>query len=134
MVRESRVQLPSDRTFGLTIAVALGLIGAWLSWRDSTPSVAVLGLCAAFLLAALAFPGILHPLNVAWMWLGHLLNRVVSPVVMGVIFFGLLTPVAAFMRLRGRDVLQRRFDPARESYWIKRIPPGPDGSSFPRQY
>jgi hypothetical protein len=134
MVRESRVQLPSDRSFGLTIAVALGLIGAWLSWRDGTPSVAVLSLCAAFLLAALAFPGILHPLNVAWMWLGHLLNRVVSPIVMGILFFGLLTPLAVLMRLRGRDVLQRRFDAARESYWIKRIPPGPDGTSFPRQY
>lgn len=86
------------------------------------------------MLAALAFPQLLHPLNIAWMRLGMLLNRVVSPIVMGVIFFGLLSPIAVILRFRGRDVLQRNLDPARTSYWISRNPPGPDGSTFPRQF
>jgi hypothetical protein len=77
---------------------------------------------------------VLHPLNVAWMRLAALLNRVVSPIVMGVMYFGVLTPVAAAMRLRGRDALHRKFEPGLASYWIERDPPGPDGSSFPRQF
>jgi hypothetical protein len=103
-------------------------------WKDHRFAGVAFGIAALFLLAALTFPRILRPLNVAWMHLGLLLNRVVSPVVMGVIYFALVTPIATVMRLRGRDVLQRRFEPARNSYWIKRDPPGPDGSSFPQQY
>lgn len=127
-------RLPTERSFGLTVAVVFALIGVWSLWKGGEYWLPALAAAALFLLAAFAYPLILHPLNVAWMRLGHLLNRVVSPIVMGVIFFGILTPVAALMRLRGRDVLHRKFDAARESYWIDRIPPGPDGSSFPRQY
>ncbi|MDP9198707.1 MAG: SxtJ family membrane protein, partial [Pseudomonadota bacterium] len=111
-----------------------GLIAAWLFWKDNRYASAAIGAAAFFLIAALAFPRVLHPLNIVWMRFGLLLNRIVSPIVLGVIYFGLLTPVAALMRLRGRDVLQRRFDPARVSYWIRRVPPGPAGSSFPRQF
>ncbi|MEX0733337.1 MAG: SxtJ family membrane protein [Steroidobacteraceae bacterium] len=134
MARQTQIPLPTDRSFGITFAVVFALVGAWLLWKESEYSTAALIVAAIFLLAAFAFPKVLRPLNVAWMHLGLLLNRVVSPIVMGVIFFGLLTPLAAILRLRGRDVLQRSFDPARESYWVKRNPPGPDGSSFPRQF
>lgn len=134
MSRLNPPSLPSDRSFGLTFAVVFGLIGGWTLWKSSSYAIGVLGAAAAFLVIALLIPRILHPLNAAWMHLGHLLNRVVSPIVMGVIFFGLLTPLAAFMRMRGRDVLHRRFGSALDSYWIKREPPGPDGSSFPRQF
>ena len=134
MTRQTEIRLPSDRSFGLTFAVMFALIGVWSLWKSSAYWTVPLGAAGLFLLAALIFPRILHPLNVVWMHFGHLLNRVVSPVVMGVIFFAMLTPVAAFLRLRGRDVLRRRCDPACESYWLKRNPPGPDGSSFPRQF
>lgn len=126
--------IPSDRSFGITFAVVFALVTAWLAWRGNGAWQVTAGVAALFLACALVFPRILHPLNVAWMALGLLLNRIVSPVVMGVIYFALLTPVAMFQRLRGRDVLNRRFDPQRSSYWIPRDPPGPDGSSFPRQF
>ncbi len=134
MTRKTQNPLPSDRSFGLTFATVFAVLGAWMFWKASIHSAVALGAAGAFLLVALAFPRLLHPLNVAWMRLGSLLNIVVSPIVMGVIFFGLLSPLAALLRLRGRDVLQRSFDPARSSYWISRNPPGPDGSSFPRQF
>jgi hypothetical protein len=134
MTRKTRIQLPTDKAFGLTLAVGFAVIGAWMAWKGSAYWIAALAVAAIFALAAFAFAKVLHPLNVAWMYIGHLLNRVVSPLVMGVIFFGLLTPIAAIMRLRGRNLLQRGFDPERGSYWIKRVPPGPDGSSFPRQF
>jgi predicted membrane metal-binding protein len=134
MTRMTQDLLPTDRSFGLTFAMFFSLASAWLLWRDGKYWPVTLGAAALFLLAALLFPRVLRPLNIAWMRLGLLLNRVVSPIVIGVMYFGLVTPIATVMRLRGRDVLQRRFDPARESYWIRRDPPGPDGSSFPRQF
>lgn len=134
MQKPGQIALPSDRSFGLLFAVVGTLAGAWMLWRGNRFANVAFGIAALFLFAALAYPRILRPLNTAWMHLGLLLGKVVSPIVMGVIYFGMFTPIAAAMRLRGRDVLQRRFDPARESYWIDRNPPGPDGSSFPRQF
>jgi hypothetical protein len=134
MTSSSPEPLPSDRSFGLTFTAVFAVLGAWLAWKARPHFVIPLGASALFLLAALAFPRVLHPLNVAWMRLAALLNRVVSPIVMGVMYFGVLTPVAAAMRLRGRDALHRKFEPGLASYWIERDPPGPDGSSFPRQF
>lgn len=126
--------LPTERSFGLTFAAVFAIVGAWLVWKGSPYWILAVAAAAMFLLAAFAFPKVLHPLNVAWMRLGRLLNWVVSPVVMGVIFFGVLTPVAMLMRLRGRDALHRKFDSRSASYWISRDPPGPEGPSFQRQY
>ena len=134
MKPESTTPLPSDRSFGLTFAVVLALLGAWMAYKSRPHFLVPLVASSLFLVATLAFPRALHPLNVAWMRLAAVLNRIVSPIVMGVIYFGLLTPVAAGMRLRGRDVLHRRFEAHLDSYWIRRDPPGPDGSSFPRQF
>lgn len=134
MSGKSSIALPSDRSIGILFAIVAAGVGAWLTWRDSRFAGVAFAISAAFLLVGLACPRILRPLNIAWMHLGLLLNRAVSPIVMGVIYFGLFTPIASVMRLRGRDVLQRRFDPARHSYWIVRDPPGPDGSSFQQQF
>lgn len=134
MYKAGKIVLPSDRSFGLLFTIVGALVGAWMLWRGNRFANVAFGLAAFFLVAALAYPRILRPLNISWMHFGRLLNSVVGPIVMGVIYFGLFTPIATVMRLRGRDVLQRRFDPARDSYWIDRDPPGPEGSSFPRQY
>jgi len=134
MAPSSNAPLPSDRSFCLTFAAVFALISAWMLFRSRAHFGIPLGASAFFLAAAFAFPGALHPLNAAWMRLAVVMNRIVSPVVMGVIYFGFLTPIAAAMRLRGRDALHRRFDAKLDSYWIKRDPPGPAGSSFPQQF
>ena len=126
--------LPSDRSFGLTFTAVFAALGAMMAYKSNPHYFVALGLSVFFLAAALAFPAVLHPLNVAWMRLGAIMNRIVSPIVLGVIYFGFLTPIAAAMRGRGRDPLLRRFGPELKSYWIKRDPPGPDGSTFPRQF
>jgi hypothetical protein len=58
------------------------------------------------------------------------MGRVVSPVVLGVIFFAIFTPVGFVMRLCGRDSMYRKFDAAAPSYWVKRDPPGPADDSY----
>jgi hypothetical protein len=61
---------------------------------------------------------------------GELLGRVVSPLVLAVIFYGLFTPVGMVMRLAGRDAMARRFEPGLKTYWLKRDPPGPADDSY----
>lgn len=94
-------------------------------------ALAVTGLFFAML--AFAAPGVLAPLNTAWFQLGRLMGKVVNPFVLGIIFFGLLTPVGLICRLFGRDELRlnRR---QQDSYWISREQLRPDADSFKRQF
>lgn len=126
--------LPSDRSFGLTFAAVFALAAGWLLWTGRPGAVTGVGLAGVTLALALARPSLLHPLNRAWMRLGTLLHHVVSPLVLGAIYFLVFTPVAIGMRLAGRDALQRRFMPALRSYWIEREQPGPPPESLKNQF
>ena len=72
-----------------------------------------------FLLITLIKSDALLPLNKLWMRFGLLLGMIVSPIVLGVIFFGLFTPIAMLMRLSGRDELRLKFT-QKASHWISR--------------
>ena len=87
-----------------------------------------------FLLLALAAPAFLGPLNRLWTKFGLLLHRIVNPVVLGLMFYIAVVPVALIMRLLGKDPLQRRFDPQADSYWQPRNPPGPAPKSMVDQF
>ena len=78
-----------------------------------------------FLVVAVAAPRLLAPLNRLWYRFGLLLHRIVNPVVMGLLFYATVTPIALVMRLVGKDPLHRAFDPQARTYWIERSPPGP---------
>lgn len=73
------------------------------------------------------------PINRAWYQLGVLLGRIVNPVVLGLLFFLLITPVAILGRMFGRDPLRLKRRNI-ESYWIERSPVGPSPDSFKNQY
>jgi Saxitoxin biosynthesis operon protein SxtJ len=122
--------LPSNRSFGWTFTAVFVLGGLYSAWRGGPWLTALLVLALGTAAITITRESWLTPLNRAWMKLGELLGRVVSPVVLGVIFFGVFTPAAAIMRLLGRDAMCRGFDAAARSYWVKRDPPGPPEDSF----
>ena len=116
-------ELPSDRKFGWTFAVLFLLVGVFAHhW--------MIAVAAAFAAVTLTRAHWLAPLNRAWMKLAELLHKVVSPVVMGIMFFGVFTPMGFVMRRFGWDAMRRAWDPAAKSYWIRREPPGPAEDSF----
>lgn len=135
--REDDVQVGSERSFGFVfaavfaiIAVAKAVFGtgmlAWIYfWVAGS---------AAFLIIALTIPRILRPLNIVWFKFGLLLNSIVSPIVMGLLFFVTVTPIGLLMRLFGKRPLNLKFEPEAESYWIHRTPPGPEAGSFKNQF
>jgi hypothetical protein len=88
----------------------------------------------ALALVAFRRPAILHPLSRAWLGLGKLLHKIVSPLVMGAIFFFCVTPIAWIQRLRGKDVLSLSRCPDLASYWIIRDTPPPAADSMKRQF
>lgn len=132
--RDEATRTGSNRTFGLLFFVVFLLIALWPLFKGRPVHGALLGVALAFLGTALVVPVWLAPLNRLWMKFGDLLHRIVSPVILGIMFFGVITPVGFLLRLAGKDLLRTRFDREAGSYWIRREPAGPEPSSMKRQF
>ncbi len=128
------MQLPSNRSFGSLFVVVFGFFGlnSYLRSGDWWPVLA--GLAVLTALVTLFAPGVLTPLNRAWMKLGDLMGRVVNPIVLGLLFYGVITPFGVARQLFGADPMKRKFEPALKTYWVDRDPPGPAADSFPNQF
>jgi hypothetical protein len=124
----------SERSFGIVVGGALLVIATWpaLWGRPVRWWAALLG--GALVIAALGHPPALRRLNGAWTALGAALHRVVSPLVMGAIFFGVVSPIGLVLRLAGKDSLRLRWQPDAPTYWISRTPPGPAGDTMRQQF
>lgn len=140
--RGHEIKTGSDRNFGYVFAAVFSLIGMWpafaFGWLPRLDLTAMrwwaIAIAALFLAFALIRPALLHPLNRLWHRFGLLLSKVVTPVVMGLLFVLTVVPVGIIMRLRGRDLLRLQFDRQAASYWIPREPPGPPGDTMKNQY
>jgi hypothetical protein len=134
--REHAIEGSSDRVFGLLFAVIFSGIGLWPLWHGAIGDVRLWALVVGglFLVLALALPQALSGLNRFWMQFGLLLNRIVSPLAIGVVYYLALVPTSLLMRVFGKLPLQRKYDPEVSSYWIVREPPGPDPKSMNDQF
>jgi len=124
----------SDRSFGFVFAGVFAIVGLLPLWHSQMPRWWALGMTMIFGLTALVGPQLLHPLNRAWLALGRLLHKIVSPVVLGAIFFIFVTPTGFIMRWRGNDLLSLKWRPDLKSYWVDRDPPTNSQSSMKNQY
>lgn len=129
----SEVKLPSNRKFGFFFAVIFGLAASYF-YADASISLAnSMALASAvFLCITIVKPNVLLPLNKLWMKFGVLLGMIVSPIVLGIIFFGLFTPISVLMRMSGRDELRLKLN-NKPSYWISRSTPI-KSESFKQQF
>jgi hypothetical protein len=133
LTRKEALVAGSTRSFGLVMAVFFAILCVIALWRAATwfwPSIFAV-VSASFALAALIAPGVLQPLNQLWFRFGLLLHAIINPLVMGLMFFTVITPIALTMRALGKQPIALRGDKALDSYWIARSePPG----SMTRQY
>ena len=134
LLDEGPVKTSSDRSFGIVFAIVFAIIGLWPLLADGGVRWWSLAIALGFAAVAIARPGLLAPLNRLWFRFGLLLNSIVSPLVMGLLFYLIITPFALFMRLTGKDLLHLRRDPEAASYWIQREPPGPAPETIKNQF
>lgn len=132
--RTDPVKTSSDRSFGIVFTVVFLIIGFWPMTGGGALHVWALIVAGLFLAPALFRPGLLAPLNRLWARFGLLLHRITNPVIMGLVFFLTVTPTALVLKAMGKDPLRRKFDPAAESYWIDREPPGPPPDTMKNQF
>ena len=126
-------ELPSNRKFGFFFTLVFAIATAYFYYEANLGWTYVFVAAASiFLLVTLVKSNSLLPLNKLWMRFGLLLGIIVSPIVLGVIFFGLFTPIAMLMRLSGRDELRLKFT-QKASHWISREEPV-KSESFKHQF
>lgn len=134
VVSHRKVVAGSDRSFGLVFAGFFALVALLPTLHGAPVRWWALGLALAFVAIAFIAPRVLHPLNRVWFALGLLLHHVVNPVVMAVMFYGAILPMALLLRALGKDLLRLKREPQAASYWIAREPPAPAPGSMNKQF
>jgi saxitoxin biosynthesis operon SxtJ-like protein len=107
------------RRFGLTVGPAFLVLGGLAWWRGRVPVAGVFWVVAGLLLlAALLAPARLQPVERVWMRWARLMSQVTTPILIGVLYFVVITPMAILMRALGRNPLASRHD--RDTLWVAR--------------
>ena len=132
--REEHIEGSSDRSFGFVFAVVFVVIAAWPLLSGGGVRWWSAAIAGAFALVAVAMPTLLAVPNRLWMKFGLLLGKIVSPIALGILFYGAFSPLGVVMRLFGKDPLRLKLDAQAQSYWIAREPPGPPPQSMTNQF
>ena len=130
------VKAPTERSFGITFAVVFALLAAFTYWHRGATMVfyTVIIVSLVFTVVTLVATRLLRPLNLIWLKFGLLLHRVVNPVIMGLLFFVVFTPMGVAMRSIGVDLLRLKRKPGTDTYWISRRGEAIQDSSMKNQF
>ena len=120
MLKKNEIKIGSNRSFGITFFVVFLIVGIWPLLYSESIRIWSIIISLIFLFLGLIKFRYLTPLNKLWSKFGILLGSIVNPIVMGFVFFVVLTPIAIIMKLIGKDILKRKFNKSEKTYWIYR--------------
>ena len=109
----------TNKNFGLTFFLVFLIVSIWPLLYNEQIRIWSLIVGIIFLCLGLLNSKILTPLNVIWFKFGIILGKIVSPIVMGIIFFFIVTPISIIMKIFGKDLLSLKYN-KQKSYWIKK--------------
>lgn len=128
------VEGSSDRVFGFVFSGVFMIVGLLPLLQGNSLRLWAVAASGLLLMIAVFAAATLRPFNRLWTKFGLVMHRLVGPVALGILFFGVVTPTAFLMRSFGKDHLGLRFDRNVSSYWILRTPPGPTAESLRNQF
>ena len=120
MKAESKIKISSNRSFGLVFFVVFLIVALWPLKSGEDIRIWSLALSIIFFSLGILNSKLLTPLNKLWFKFGILLGSIVSPIVMGIVFFLVVTPTSIIMRLLDKDLLKTNKIKSASTYWIKR--------------
>ena len=121
-MNQDDVKIGSNRSFGIVFFIVFLIISLYPLLHGENIRVWSLIISIIFLVLGLLNSKLLNPLNKIWFKFGLLLGKIISPIVMGIIFFVVVTPIALFMRLLKKDLLNLKFN-KKNTYWIEKSGP-----------
>ena len=113
-------QNTQNRSFGLLFFIVFLAFALWLLIKKGEINLYLISIALIFLILGLLNSKILTPLNKSWIKLGDLLGRIIAPIVMGIVYFIILTPISLLVRLFGKDLIGMKYNNNLKTYWIKR--------------
>ena len=119
-MKKSLVKVPSNRSFGLVFFVVFLIVALWPLKSGEDIRIWSLTLSIIFFILGILNSQLLTPLNKLWFKFGMFLGLIVSPIVMGIVYFLVVTPIGIFMRLLGKDLLKTSKEKHSSTYWVKR--------------
>ena len=114
---EKKIKISSSRSFGLVFFIFFLIFSFYPLYFDNSLNIWTLILSIIFLILGLINSRILTPLNILWFKFGMLLGRIISPIIMGMVFFFVVTPTGLLMKLFNKDLLRLKKKDTK-SYWI----------------
>ena len=121
-MKEQKMKMGSNKSFGIVFFIVFLLIAIYPLINNESIRFWSLILSIIFLVLGLLKSRVLTPLNIIWIKFGILLGKFISPIIMGVIFFLVVTPIGLIMRLVGKDLLNLKIK-KHKSYWIEKKGP-----------
>ena len=116
------IKLGSNRSFGIVFFIVFILIAFYPLINQGEVRIWSIVISLFFFILGIANSKILTPLNRIWFKFGLFLGKIISPIIMWIIFFLVVTPIGLIMRLFGKDVINLKFD-SNKSYWIEKTEP-----------
>ena len=113
------IKIGSNRSFGITFFIVFLLIAIYPLTKNGEIKIWFAIISLIFLILGLLNSKILSPLNQFWFKFGIFLGKIISPLIMGIIFFLMVTPIGLIMRLLGKDLLNLRYN-VNKSYWVEK--------------
>ena len=120
MLHESKIRISSNRNFGLVFFFVFLIVGLFPLLTEEPFRIWSIVIAIIFLILGLMNSKLLTPLNKLWFKFGLFLGSIVSPIVMGIVFFFIITPTGFVMKIMGKDLLNKKKDNDKKSYWINR--------------
>ena len=114
---QTKIKLPTNRNFGIVFSVVFLLIALWPLLKQNDVRIWSLIISIIFLILGLLNSNILLPLNKFWLRFGILLGNIVAPIVMGIVYFLVVTPTGLIMRMLRKDLLNLKKN-NKNTYWI----------------
>ena len=120
MLSKSKIKISSNRNFGLVFFVVFLIVSLWPLTYEEPIRIWLVIISMVFLILGLMNSELLTPLNKLWFKFGMILGAIIAPIVMGIIFFLVVTPTSFIMKIMGKDLLRKKYDRKKGTYWIKR--------------
>ena len=120
MLQKSKSKISSNRSFGLVFFFVFLIVSLWPLLNENPLRIWSIIVAIIFLILGLMNSKLLAPLNVLWSKFGILLGSIVAPIVMGIVFFLVITPTGFIMKIFNKDLLNKNHDSEKKSYWINR--------------
>ena len=121
-MKNTEIKIGSNKSFGIVFFIVFLLVAIYPLINNSEIRIWSLITAVIFLILGLTNSKVLTPLNKLWFKFGLFLGKIVSPLIMGIIFFFVVTPTAFIMRIIGKDLINLKFN-NKKSYWIEKTGP-----------